>query len=98
MTVGYRIEFNKEKNLLLKATRGVNFDDVKKALGKEKALDNINHFNPARYPNQRILIVKIEKYVYAVPYVTDKKRRVMFLKTVYPNRALAKKYLKGKTR
>lgn len=94
--VGRRIEYNEEKNLLLKAARGVNFENVIEALEKRKILDDIDHFNKKRYPNQRIMIIEINNYVYAVPYVYDHKRKTIFLKTVYPNRVLTEKYLKGK--
>ena len=46
-----------------------------------------------KYPNQKVLIVKIKNYVYAVPYVINRKKGVIFLKTVYPSRVLTKKYL-----
>lgn len=89
-----QIDYSEEKNLLLKATRGVNFDDVKQAIKADRILDDIDHFNPSKYPHQRILIVKINQYAYAVPYVLNKKTNTLFLKTIYPNRLLTKKYLK----
>lgn len=92
----YKFDYSEEKNLVLKETRGLGFEDVKDAIEKNGLLDDIDHFNQKRYPNQRILIVKIKKYVYSVPYVIDKKRRLFYLKTIYPNRVLVKKYLKGK--
>ena len=91
---GYRIEFAEEKNLLLKETRGVGLEDVVTAIEEEKILGDIKH-NSKKYPHQRILVIKIRDYVYAVPYVIDKKRKVIFLKTVYPSRVLTDKYLKG---
>lgn len=93
--MNYLIDFDEKKNLLLKETRGINFEDIIKAIEKGKILDDINHFNKVKYPNQRILIVEINKVAYAVPYVFDNKKKVIFLKTVYPNRILTKKYLKG---
>ncbi|MBI2009869.1 MAG: toxin [Candidatus Chisholmbacteria bacterium] len=89
-----QIDYSEEKNLLLTATRGVNFDDVKQAIKADRILDDIDHFNPSKYPHQRILIVKINQYAYAVPYVLNKKTNTLFLKTIYPNRLLTKKYLK----
>jgi len=88
-----RIEFNQEKNLLLKATRGIDFDDVIDAIERGSVLDDLRH---TRKKNQRILVVKIQRYIYAVPYVFDNKKEVMFLKTIYPSRVLRKKYLKTK--
>lgn len=88
----YKIEFSQEKNLLLSETRGVNFEDVIKAITKKKILGNLSHHDQQKYKNQKILVIKINKYVYAVPYVIDKKRKKIFLKTVYPSRVLNKKY------
>ena len=90
----YSLDFDQEKNLILKLTRGVNFDDIVEAVENNKILDDIAHFDQDSYPNQRILIVEINNYAYAVPYVIDEQRQVIFLKTVYPNRILTKKYLR----
>lgn len=91
---GFRIDFSEEKNLVLIETRGIGFENVLQAIDEEKILDDIQHFSE-KYSHQRILVICIEKYVYAVPYVIDKKRRVIFLKTVYPSRVLTEKYKKG---
>lgn len=91
---GYRLEFSEEKNLLLKETRGIGFEDVIIAVEEEKILGDIKH-GSKKYLHQRILMVKIKNYVYAVPYVIDKAKKVIFLKTVYPSRVLTAKYLKG---
>ena len=90
----YKFDYPEEKNLIIKATRGVGFEEIIEAIESGKVLDDIDHFNKRRYPNQRILIVSIKNKVYAVPYVIDKVRKVRFLKTIYPNRNLKKKYLK----
>lgn len=89
-----RIEFNKEKNLLLKEIRGVCFEDIIQTIERGNILDNLEHHNKKRYPNQKILVVKIKNYAYAVPYVIDKKKETVFLKTVYPSRVLTEKYLR----
>lgn len=94
----FKIEFSEEKNLILKETRGVNFNDILEKIEKGEILDDINHPNPKKYSRQKILVVKIKKYVYAVPYIINKKRKTIFLKTVYPSRVLTKKYLKGETK
>jgi uncharacterized DUF497 family protein len=90
----FKIEFNEEKNLLLQETRGISFDDVIKAVEEDKILDDLKNKN---YPNQRILVIKIKNYIWAVPYVINKKEKTIFLKTVYPSRILTKKYLGGKS-
>lgn len=95
----FPFDFNQEKNLLLKETRKVSFEDVIEAVGKGKTLDNLVHGNKKRYPNQKILIVNINNYTYTVPYIIDSKRKVIFLKTLYPSRKLTKKYIeKGVTK
>jgi len=87
----YDIDFSVEKNLLLKITRGVCFNDVIDAINKDKIIDDLKHHTKK---NQRILVVKLNNYIYAVAYVIDNKRKVIFLKTIYPSRILNKKYLK----
>lgn len=96
MKISFKVEYSQEKNILLKQTRGISFDEVKQAIEKGKTLDNIAHFNQKKYAHQRIFLVVINEYVYAVPYVFNKERNVVFLKTIYPNRVLTKKYLKEK--
>ena len=91
---GYRIEYSEEKNLLLKETRGLGFEDVIVAIERKKILGDWKHSNK-KYVHQRILVIKIEDYAYAVPYVIDLKRKVIFLKTLYPSRVLTNKYMKG---
>ena len=91
--VKYKFDYSREKDLILREARGIGFRDIIEAINKEGLLDNINHFNKERYPNQKIFIVKILDKIYAVPYVIDKEKKVKFLKTIYPNRKLKKKYL-----
>lgn len=89
-----KIAYNEAKNLLLKEKRGVCFEDVVKAIKQGKILDDLKHRQKSRYYNQRILVIEIEKYAYAVPYVYSEKKGTIFLKTVYPSRVLTKKYLR----
>lgn len=89
-----KIEFNEEKNILLKETRGVCFDDAVEAIKKNQVLDDLEHYRQKKYPGQKILVVRIKNYVYAIPYVVDKRKGVIFLKTVYPSRDLTNKYLR----
>ena len=90
----YRFDYSKEKDSILRETRGIGFKEIIDEVKKGNLLDNIDHFNKKKYPNQKIFIVKIRSKVYAVPYVIDKIRKVTFLKTLYPNRKLKKKYIK----
>ena len=93
-----KIEYNEDKNLLLKETRGVDFSDIIEALRKGNFLDDLKHSHSKKYPKQRILVVKIKNYAYAVPYVLDQKKNSIFLKTLYPSRVLTRKYLRKETK
>ncbi len=90
--MAFRIKFNEEKNQLLKATRGVSFDTVIISIKEGGLLADIHHPN-LKHSKQKIYVIVVEEYVYAVPYVKNNERKEIFLKTVYPSRALTKKYL-----
>lgn len=87
-------DWNDEKNELLKKLRGVSFEQVVLAIVSGDLVDRVKHANPDKYPNQRVFLVKIEDYIYSVPYVEDDEK--MFLKTIIPNSKATKKYLGGK--
>ena len=59
------------KNERLKAERQISFDEIVVAIEEGGVLDVLAHSNSARYPNQRILVVRFAGYVYLVPYVED---------------------------
>jgi len=79
---------------MLKASseRAVCFEDIVAAIENGGVLDDIEHKNSAKYPNQRIYVVLYKSYAYAVPYVRDEGS--IFLKTIYPSRKLTGIYLK----
>ncbi|MBA1432535.1 MAG: BrnT family toxin [Epsilonproteobacteria bacterium] len=89
------IRYSLEKNEILKKQRDVSFEDVILALESGNLLDDIEHPNKEKYPNQNIFIILIEikNYVYLVPYVEDDTS--IFLKTIIPSRQMNKKYNKG---
>ena len=84
-----RIEWNNEKNEYLKETRGICFEDVKRAILEDKILDIIPHFNQ-KFPHQEIIIVLLNNYVHYVPFVQDDEK--IFFKTIVPSRKLNKIY------
>ncbi len=90
----FEIEYNEDKSRLLKATRGVCFDDVIELIKKDQIVADINHFNQKKYHKQAILIIKFKDYYYMIPHIKDLKNKVMFLKTIYPSRKYKKKYEK----
>src|SRR3990167_11240408 len=78
------IKYDEGKNLLLGQRRQVTFDEVLEAITQGDMLDDLEHQNSFRYPDQRILVVQIRSYAYAVPYAI--KDGIVFLKTIYPSR------------
>ena len=85
------ISWNAEKNALLKAERGVSFEDVVFHIMAGDILDTVDHPNQDRYPGQQIHVIAIEQYVYMVPFVeTDEE---VFLKTIIPSHKATKSYL-----
>ena len=84
-------DWDDEKNALLEKTRGVGFEDVVFHIENGDILDIIRHPNASRYPNQRIIVLNVEGYVYLVPYVERKGTR--FLKTIIPSRKATREYL-----
>jgi len=87
-------DWSDEKNELLKKLRGVSFEQVVLAIVSGDLIDRVKHPNPEKYTNQRVLLVKIEDYIYSVPYVEDDEK--IFLKTIIPNSKATKKHLGGK--
>jgi uncharacterized DUF497 family protein len=86
--------WNKEKNLLLKETRGISFEQIVMHIEKGDLIDIIKHPNKQKYANQKILVININEYIYTIPFVEDNNE--WFLKTIMPNRQFTKKYLGGK--
>ena len=86
-------KWDHEKNEKLKAERGVGFEHVILHIERGDLLDIIEHPNQSKYPNQRMLIVKIKEYAYLVPFV--EREDSLFLKTIIPCRKATRKYLRG---
>jgi hypothetical protein len=92
--MAYSIAFSEEKNQLLQATRGICFENVVLAIKNGNLLADKEHPSQ-KFKHQRIYIVRVEDYVYVVPYIINDHKREIFLKSIYPSRVLTKKYLKG---
>jgi hypothetical protein len=84
------ISWNPAKNALLKAQRGVSFEDVVFHIRAGDILDTIDHPNQDRYPGQKIHVISIEEYIYLVPFVESDDD--VFLKTIIPSRKASKIY------
>lgn len=85
--------WDNEKNEKLKNSRGVCFEQAVLLMEREDVLDTIEHPNQDKYPGQKVAIVKIENYIYLVPYVQE--RDEIFLKTIIPSRKATKKYVRA---
>lgn len=87
-------QWDNEKNELLKKNRGVSFEQIVILMEREDVLETIEHPNQDKYPGQKIAAVRIEDYVYLVPYV--QKSDEIFFKTIIPSRKATNKYLRLK--
>ena len=85
-----QINWSSEKNDILKLTRGVCFEDVEEAIMSDRVLDILPHHNIEKYPNQKLMILKIRNYTYYVPFVMDSEE--IFLKNIIPSRKHHKEY------
>lgn len=84
--------WNNEKNIRLKKERGVSFEEIVEAIEEDHLLDDLKHHNPQRHPNQRLFIVSLREYTYVVPYIEE--ANAYFLKTIYPDSDMKKRYIR----
>lgn len=85
------LNWNPEKNELLKRKRGIAFEEIAYLIESEQII-GIEE-KPGR-PNQKMYILEIENYAILVPFVENDKE--IFLKTAFPSRKYTKLYgLKG---
>ncbi|MBI3601504.1 MAG: hypothetical protein HY209_01210 [Candidatus Omnitrophica bacterium] len=87
-------DWDDNKSKALEKERGICFEDIVIKIEEGFLLDNIDHPNKAKYAHQRILVVNVNGYAYAVPYFEDEK--VIHLITIFPSRELTRIYLGGK--
>ena len=76
-----------EKNELLKAERGISFEEIVLLIESGHIL-GIEE-NPAR-TNQKIYILEIENYAFVVPFVENENE--IFLKTAFPSRKYTRRF------
>jgi uncharacterized DUF497 family protein len=82
--------WDSEKNEWLKRERGSSFEQVVLHIEQGDLLNILEHPNPQKYPDQRVLIVRLEELVYLVPCLEMEDGMVM--KTIIPSRKLTKQY------
>lgn len=85
------LNWNPEKNELLKRERGISFEEIAYLIESGQVIgieENPGHLN------QKMYILEIDNYAIVVPYVESNVE--IFLKTAFPSRKYTKKYgLKG---
>ena len=88
MTSQKYFNWNPEKNQLLLRERGISFERIVFEIASGNELAVLDHPNQEKYPGQKISMVQVEDYVYAVPFIeTDLE---IFLKTIIPSRKATK--------
>jgi len=83
--------WNSDKNDLLILEREISFEDIVLNINLGNELDVYDHPNQDKYPEQKISVVSIERYIYLVPFVENETE--IFLKTIIPSRKATKHYL-----
>ena len=89
MTMVFRWDL--QKNALLMRERGLSFEQIVLAVEGGDLLQVIAHPNPARYPNQKIMVVAMDGYAFLVPFVQEEDW--YFLKTIIPSRKATRDFL-----
>ncbi len=84
-------DWSDEKDAALRKDRGIGFQDIVYHIEQGDVVAVAQHPNQEKYPGQKVFYVRVEDYVYAVPYV--EKKGTSFLKTIIPSRKATKKYL-----
>jgi hypothetical protein len=83
--------WNHAKNEMLKMERSISFEEIVLAIEADGLLDDVQHPNAKKYPNQSVLVVALDAYVYLVPYIEEVD--YFFLKTIIPSRKATRDYL-----
>ncbi|MEI6819964.1 MAG: toxin [Verrucomicrobiota bacterium] len=83
-------DWDPEKNEKIKRERGISFEEIALLLGAGRLWAVTKHWNPERYPRQRIFLIPIDGQIYAVPFVQDE--QTFFLKTAFPSRKMTQRY------
>ena len=77
--------------MVLKASRGICFEDVVFYVERGEILDDYLHPNQQAYPGQRIMVISFADYAYLVPY--NENEEELFLKTIIPSRKATLRYI-----
>ena len=83
--------WSEEKNLLLKKTRNLYFEDVVVAIEGGDLIEVVPN-SSKNHQEQSCFIVKINNYAHIVPYIENENG--IFLKTIYPSRKYKNRLIK----
>jgi len=84
--------WDNKKNEQLKKERGVSFEQIVFLIENDFVLDILKHPNKKKYGSQKVYIMNIDNYAYAVPFEDEGTERI--LKTIFPSRRYTLKYLR----
>jgi uncharacterized DUF497 family protein len=84
MSIHKIYNWNPDKNQLLLKERGITFERIVFEISIGNEITVLEHPNQEKYPGQRISLVQVDDYVYAVPFVETEDE--IFLKTIIPSR------------
>jgi uncharacterized DUF497 family protein len=79
-----------EKNQLLLRERGISFERIVFEIASGNELAVLEQPNQGSYPGQKISMVQVDDYVYAVPFIETEAE--LFLKTIIPSRKATRQY------
>jgi hypothetical protein len=85
------VRWSSDKNLSLKAERGVSFEEVLACIAQGGLIKVMGHPNSAKYGHQKLLVVRIRDYAYLVPFVETEDE--IFLKSIIPSRKATRDFL-----
>jgi len=81
------IIWDDDKNQKLQNERDVSFEEISEIILRKEYLDILE--NPSR-SNQQIFVVKINNYIYSVPFIIDEQSNII-LKTAFPMQKTSQK-------
>ncbi len=82
--------WNAEKNQLSVKERGISIERIVFEISSGNELAVLEHPNQDKYRGQKILMVQVDDYVYAVPFIETETE--IFLKTIIPSRKATRQY------
>jgi len=79
-----------QKKPVVQKGGGISFERIVFEIASGNELIVLEHPNQDKYPGQKISMVQVDEYVYAVPFVETETE--IFLKTIIPSRKATKQY------